>query len=220
MASSFRWYYHLNAMSISNRTMNMVAASGLLTSGFLVAVVETFDRLAFRPSDTLSLHFQRPGVIVVEALSWIYLLLILIALPTLHRRQAEKIGGVGLALYLLLFATLSLTMGSVWAGFMVFPEMAMSAPSLLDSLGQGGGSALFQTVLVISLFGSVFALIGYAVISIRAQVGPRWAWAAVAVGFTLLGFVPVAGPVIAGVGIGWLGWDLGTTSSESLSNRS
>ena len=140
-----------------------------------------------------------------------------LGLVALYARQSEALGPLGLVGFVVAFAGTVLVSGFAWVDTFVAPELATSAPQLMES-GPPPGRALSFLV-----FGIGWALFGLA--SVVGRIYPRWASALLIIGavistvvsLTLLP-VPLGGLPFEGA-VAWLGIALFTGWGGSVSGQ-
>ena len=140
-----------------------------------------------------------------------------LGLVALYARQSEALGPLGLVGFVVAFAGTVLVSGFAWVDTFVAPELATSAPQLMES-GPPPGRALSFLV-----FGIGWALFGLA--SVVGRIYPRWASALLIIGavistvvsLTLLP-VPLGGLPFEGA-VAWLGIALFTGWGGSASGQ-
>jgi hypothetical protein len=147
-------------------------------------------------------------------------MLIVVGLPGMYSRQAQRVGLLGLIGFLLtLFYILILGVAGDTINAFVVPFIASAAPSLLKgSLPSGLGNFYFV--------GSLFGLVGgilLGIATLRAVVLPRWAGLSLIVGAVLSfigNFLPPAvstiGVVLFLLGLAWLGFGVWTYRQPSV----
>jgi hypothetical protein len=148
-------------------------------------------------------------------------LLIMLGIGGIYARQAREVGVFGLVGFLMLQVMWLLTAAFQFAEAAILPLLATDAPTFVEGfVGISGGASgphlgalptIFSIASVLYLLGGV--LLGFA--TYRANVLPRWAGVAFAVGtvaplgFALLPheFIRVAA-VPFGLALAWLGYAL------------
>lgn len=183
----------------------------VMVAGVLFAVTEGIESLLFPLDQALSERFVHPGLLVIEAVSWLYSALLLIGLIGLYIRQAERAGVFGFITFLLTFLGVALNVGSLWSAVMIFPQLAMVAPEFLDQL-QTNPPRIAGIVIMLSLFLSGAGWVLFGLASVRANVLPRTAAALVTIGYVAILFVPVIPANLVGVGLVWMGHSLWTSA--------
>ena len=132
-------------------------------------------------------------------------ILVLLALPALYARQAERAGVLGLAGFVLAFAGVALGMGYFYLMAFVRPVLDQGWPPAAEAVSAAAG--------VMEPFEGLTFVLGwviFAVATLRARVFPRVAASLIIVGIVLVvtrELLPVRGPLggaLMGLGITWL----------------
>lgn len=146
-----------------------------------------------------------------------FVVLLPLGLVGLYARQSEAAGPLGLLGFLAAFAGTGLVAGFLWTNTFVAPELARSAPQLLE-MGPPPGRSLSLLV-----FGVGWALFGLA--SLWAGVYPRQAAMLLIIGAVIgmvlnLAFLPVPfGGLPFEAAVAWLGVVLFTEWGTSVSEQ-
>ena len=128
--------------------------------------------------------------------------LLLLGLVGLYAYQSEASGGLGLVAFLIAFAGTALILGTWWTNAFVAPSLAMEAPAFLEA----GPTGVLGVGFALSFALGAVGWLLFGLVSLRTQVYPRAAAAALMVGAVLLTFAPLpATGVVFYVAIGWLG---------------
>jgi hypothetical protein len=190
-----------------------VSSSSLVRLGGLAAViaavlfltVSIMDAYHTQAAAELNREFLTTGTHAFESVLLLisFGLLLPLGLVGLYARQSEATGPLGLVGFVVAFAGTVLVSGFVWVDTFVAPELATSAPRLIES-GPPPGRALSFLV-----FGIGWALFGIA--SLVGRVYPRSASALLIVGAVIstvlsLTFLPVPlGGLPFEAAVAWLG---------------
>jgi hypothetical protein len=180
-----------------------------MLAGLLIAIPTLFH-----PSDADPRAFLNPAWAPVHALLIVGAIISMFGLVGLYRVQADRVGALGLAGFVLGFAGSALVVAGLVADAFVLPVLAAdpAGQALLDPAGPLLGAALGLIFLAMGVtFALGAVLLGLA--TARAGVLPRWAGALIAIGGPLLAFTPplppligIAGAVLLGAGYFWSGY--------------
>jgi hypothetical protein len=192
----------------------VVAAVLLLTAD----IIDAYNLAAYSTAELNRMFLTTATHAFQSALRLIVFgLLLPLGLVGLYARQSEAAGPLGLVVFVVAFAGTMLVSGFVWVDTFVAPELASSAPQLVES-GPPPGRALSFLV-----FGIGWVLFGLA--SLVGRVYPRSASALLIVGAVILTFVTLTLlPVPLGglpfeAAVAWLGVALLTGWGGSASTR-
>jgi hypothetical protein len=187
----------------------------LLIAGGLVQVAATLADPDLYDARSLSNRFEGPD----HVLYWVAYLMLTAGLPGLFIVQADRIGKVGAAGFLLALAGSALTMAVSLITAHVLPATVaiVGSAATLTELVQPGGklnSLLVPVVLTALTFFPGYILFGVA--SARARVFPSWCGWLIAAGATLTIAAAAGPPARIPVSIGsilmgaaWLGFGRG-----------
>ena len=211
---------------------NAIRRAGLaaMLSGILFIVIQTIH-----PADILS-SVTTAQWAIVHYLSLAMSLLGLLGIAGIYARQAEEVGWLGLAGYLLLSLFYALAVGFQFVEAFISPLLATQAPQFEEGLlgivnGHATETNLGALPAVWSATGVCYLLGGvlFGVATFRAGVLPRWAAGLLAGGTLLpiLGSLLVPHPfdrifaVPVGLALAWLGYALWAERRElELENAS
>jgi hypothetical protein len=156
----------------------------------------------------------------------------ILGITGLYARQVEKVGGLGLAGFLLFSLWLVLVPGFTFFEALILPLLAVDAPSFAQGFlgiftGSSGGGTEFGTLATIwTLMGPMY-IVGallFGIATLRAGILSRWAAGLFGFGavFSLaFGFLPHAieplAAVPVGLGLAWLGYSLGSERTARAS---
>jgi hypothetical protein len=153
----------------------VVAAVLLLTAD----IIDAYNLAAYQTAELNRMFLTTSTHAFQSALRLIaFGLLLPLGLVGLYARQSEAAGPLGLVVFVVAFAGTVLVSGFLWVDTFVAPELAASAPQLVQS-GPPPGRALSFLV-----FGIGWALFGLA--SLVGRVYPRSASALLIVGAVIL----------------------------------
>jgi hypothetical protein len=156
----------------------VVAAVLLLTAD----IIDAYNLAAYNTAELNRMFLTTATHAFQSALRLIaFGLLLPLGLVGLYARQSEAAGPLGLVVFVVAFAGTVLVSGFLWVDTFVAPELAASAPQLVQS-GPPPGRALSFLI-----FGIGWALFGLA--SLVGRVYPRSASALLIVGAVILTFV-------------------------------
>lgn len=151
-----------------------------------------------------SLVALKPTFAPVAGLELAGAVLVLLGLVGLYQRQADRIGPLGLAGFLLAFAGTALLVGFTFLLTFVVPELARIAPRVLDT--RPSGAMLFGFNLMGWLLAAGYAAFG--AVTLRTGILPRGG-AVLVMASALINLFPrnveFWGVLILGLGIAWLG---------------
>lgn len=203
---------------MSSSLLYRTSGLALLLGAVLGSIGNVLGSVLF-PNNDLS---QSSSVVwfAVMLLSFIGSLFLLLGLPAVCVRQAERAGWLGFIGFVLtiiggfLFTSFSPT------ALLILPWLAQEAPKLAAS---SGPPSLFVFFLVASLLFAVGGIL-LGVATMRARILPRWAGLLILVGavlnlvsFPLSGvisaIVGTAAFIIFAVGFGWIGFSLMSTGN-------
>jgi hypothetical protein len=210
--------------------MDRKMGNRLIRLGAIPATVAAILFVGFGVTPPLLLPVSEPLVEWVRDPSWFLLnvlallmaLLLPLALMAIYAAQAEFLGWIGFAGFVLAFLGSLLYLGLQFDESFVWPLLAAEAPSLLDLKGPLFSDAAFMASYLVMglLFMSGWLVFGVA--TARAGIFPRLSGILLAVGMPVFGagnFVSVVvralGSVIAGIALLLLArslwaWPLGT----------
>lgn len=156
----------------------LLRASGFLAiaGGILLALAESVESLFFAMAkdESFSHHeLAHPNLALVEAVSLVYVTLLLLGLIGLHVRQSERAGAFGIVSFGLAIIGCILSLGALWAGTLLLPSAAHAAPEWLDGLLTKEPLAV-RLMMMLSFFGFGVGLFLYGIATVRAKVYPRW----------------------------------------------
>lgn len=127
--------------------------------------------------------------------------LLLLGLVGLYARQSEASGALGLVAFLVAFAGTTLILGTWWTNTFVAPSLATEAPAFLEA----GPTGVLGLGFTLSFALAAVGWLLFGLVSLRAQIYPRAAAAALVVGAVLtFAPLPISGVVLE-VAIAWLG---------------
>jgi hypothetical protein len=131
--------------------------------------------------------------------------LLVVALAAIYEREAESAGSLGLVGFMAAVLGTIFMAGDWWYEAFAVPRIAEVAPELIPTFV--GGRLLMGGLLSFVLLGLGWVLFGAA--SLRARVFPTAISATILVGGLLsgipIGLAYLAGGIILGIAIGWLG---------------
>jgi hypothetical protein len=201
-----------------------VSSSSLVRLGALAAVmaavllltadiIDAYNLAAYNTAELNRMFLTTATHAFQSALRLIaFGLLLPLGLVGLYARQSEAAGPLGLVVFVVAFAGTVLVSGFLWVDTFVAPELATSAPQLVQS-GPPPGRALSFLVLGIG-----WALFGLA--SLVGRVYPRSASALLIVGAVILTLLPVPlGGLPFEAAVVWLGVALFTGWGGSASTQ-
>lgn len=184
--------------------MNRLAALGkptLIVTGLLLLAGTLLN--SFGLPGKFSDAARTPMFELSAALLLLSSMLLVLALITLHARQADESGRFGLFAGLLALAGTMLFAGTGWSETFLDPAAAKIVPAFLNDVPPG--------VLVVGFFGTgiLFGLgwMMYAIATLRAGVYPRLPVVVLLIGSFLAAvpFLPVNATIIA-IALIWLGF--------------
>jgi hypothetical protein len=186
-------------------------------------------------ASTAFLHpdYTAPGAVfsplwglVGLAAAFSYLLMVF-GLIGLHLRQAERAGGLGLIGFILALLDTALLVGIHIDKTFFLPYVIQQTPAL-QTMGDfiAGPPAVLKGYPPIIVLSLVLYLVGYILTGLaimRADVLPRWAGLLLVIGTAMslgmlmrLFIVDVAGVVLFGIAIAWLGFGLWSEKSAMV----
>lgn len=201
-------------------TSNLMRWSGLAV--FLGAALWAVQRLGWtlfigslEPWD-----YPQPAATVLWLLGLGVSVLILLGLPALYARQAEKARLLGLISFVVIFLGMALVTGNAYFGTFIQADLAE-----LISAAEGAGLTVEEPTMaavgfLVTLGLQVLGWFLFGLISLKAGVFPRWAAILVMVGYLpeLLGIaigLPWQVPLFE-TGLAWLGFALWREKGELL----
>jgi hypothetical protein len=208
---------------MSSATLYRASGLALLLGALLGIIGNTLTTVLF-PGNSTSTQISSALYVPVFVLFFIGTLLLVLGLPGIVARQAQRAGWLGFVGFVLTFLGAFLFTSVTVVNFLVLPYLAQVAPKLIA--GGNGPPALFVYFLVASLlFGVGGVLLGIA--TMRARVLPQWSGLLIIVGavLTLVDFpltgiissiVSIVSFVVFALGIGWIGYALWTAEGETL----
>jgi len=211
-------------MSITSSKLIRWAGLSAVLAGILFVVIQPIH-----PPDVLS-SVTTGQWAVITSLKMAMALFGLFGVMGIYARQAEKVGWLGLAGYLLFSLFLALTTAFAFAEAFILPLLATDAPKFVEGfLGLASGSAsevdlgAIPTIYAIAGAGYILGGLLFGVATFRAGVLPRWP----------AGILAAAGPVSVvavsllphgverfaaapgGLALAWLGYALWAERRES-----
>ncbi len=151
----------------------------------------------------------------MELVQFVSLMILLFGFVGLYLHQMQRAGKFGLIGFLALFVGTAFITGEVWASTFLFSALSAQAPQFLDSLTKTPpaftGAGVFAGLVLFPL-----GLILFSISSLMAKVYPRWACIALIVGILLFPFLPIAGSIILGAGLAWMGHQVWRNSSADF----
>ena len=197
----------------------LVRWSGLavLVSGILRITRGVLDFIFIPAGMALSTQATTDIWMVLALLTVVIFMILVPGLIGLYVHQSSKAGVLGLVAFPVALVGTMLGFATFWSGYLYAPELAQSAPSLLDN----GSPRLMLLGFLIPflLFYVGWLLFGLA--SVRARVFPRWAGALLMLGVPLiflqgLVFLPLVGDVVFAAGLVWMGYALWSEKGETV----
>ena len=131
-----------------------------------------------------------PRWVLVTGATLAVLMLLALALLTLHRRHEPRFGALGHASALLALAGTVLAAGGAWDSVFTVPYLADVAPAVLDRSTSGALLAGYVGSYLVFVLGWA----AFAVATLRARLLPRGASVAMLVG-AILAFLPAPTPI-------------------------
>lgn len=139
----------------------------------------------------------------------------LFGLIGLYAQQREDAGLMGLIGFIVAFAGTALVVGVGLFVAFVWPVLAAQAPALFEVTGPIFSAPPVIFIVTFALFGAGYVLFGLA--TLKADVLPRWGALSMMLGAVLFTIPPepftpvpwavfVAGGILLGAGLGWLGY--------------
>jgi len=162
---------------------------------------------------------NQPERVAAATTTWLILLdlsivatyLSLLALIGLYARQAEEIGGFGLAAFVVASFGTVMNIGFNWGGAFIVPALTSASPEFLDQVAES------PPAIVATGFISTFALFAlgwllFGIASLKVRIFPSLPLWLLIIG-SVLGLVSrIVGlgipGVLFGVALAWLGWRL------------
>ena len=168
-----------------DRTMKITASNLIRWSG-LAAVVAGIIFAGIQPIHPLEVvaAVTTSAWAIITSLKTAMCLLFLLGITGLYARQANKVGWLGLAGFLLLSLSWALQTAFVFAEAFILPLLATTAPQFVDSVlgtlarGQASAVNLGALPLIYSLGVGVAYMLGgllFGIATLRAGILPRWA---------------------------------------------
>lgn len=200
-------------------TTNLIRWSGLasMLAGVLYAVAAFLHPVG---EDLAGVN--NPTWVPAHFLYWVSAILMQLGLVGLYARQAEKIGWLGLAGFVLAFIGTALVLSIFFLTTAGLPLIAAEAPAIFD---QAMASPAFIVVMLV--LGYILGYILFGVATMRAGVLPRWAGLMLIIGSsfflisetglvggTLSHMIVTIGDVVFGLGLAWMGYTLWTEKRE------
>jgi len=155
---------------------------------------------------------------------WVSAILMQLGLVGLYARQAEEIGWLGLAGFVLAFIGTALVLSIFFLATAGLPLIAAEAPAIFD---QAMASPAFIVVMLV--LGYIVGYILFGVATMRAGVLPRWAALMLIIGASfflisqtglvggmLLHVIVTVGDVVFGLGLAWMGYALWSEKGEGV----
>ncbi len=207
---------------MSSTTLYRASGLSLLLGALLGIIGNVVNDLVFSGNDP---HQYPNGLwLATSLLGFIGSVLLVLGLPGIGARQAEKAGWLGLVGFVLTIVGGIMFTSFSAITFLVLPWLAVNAPKL--AAGNGPPPAVFAYVLVAGLLFAVGGvLLGIA--TMRAGIFPRWAGLLIIIGAVLnlvdfplngiiSGIVNAVAFAIFALGLAWIGYALiSPTSAEA-----
>ena|SRR6266700_2201020 len=203
---------------MSSALLYRTSGIALLLGAVLAIIGNVLGTILFPGNDPH--QYSNALWLIVMLLSFIGSLVLLLGLPAVCVRQAERAGWLGLIGFVLTMIGGFLFTGFSLIPLLVLPWLAQTAPKLAASSGPPSFFVFFLVASLVFVVGGI--LLGIAIM--RARILPRWAGALILVGAVLnLVSFPLSGAisnilgtvafVLFAVGIGWIGSTLMSTGS-------
>jgi hypothetical protein len=197
-------------------TGNLMRWSGLaaVVGGILLALAGIATSAPFTgEEEAFSVVASSGAWQVGMGLMLLAMILLLLALVGLYRRQAKQAAGFGLVAFVVAFVGTALGVALMWVFTFVVPTLAQAAPALLDADEPPGllGVGMFASFILFSLGWLLFG-----VATLRAGVFPRGAAVLLIIGAVfsfIVDMLPFAVPIpldllaLAG-GLAWMGYQV------------
>ena len=197
----------------------LVRWSGLavLVSGILRITRGVLDFIFIPEGMALSTQATTDMWRDLALLTVVIFMLLVPGLIGLYVHQSSKAGVLGLVAFLVALVGTMMAFATFWSGYLYVPELAQSAPSLLDN----GSPRLMLLGFLIPFLLFYVGWLLFGLVSVLARVFPRWAGALLILGVPLIflqGLVhlPLAGDVVFATGLVWMGYALWSEKRETV----
>ena len=197
----------------------LVRWSGLavLVSGILRITRGVLDFIFIPAGMALSTQATTDIWMVLALLTVVIFMILVPGLIGLYVHQSSKAGVLGLVAFPVALVGTMLGFATFWSGYLYAPELAQSAPSLLDN----GSPRLMLLGFLIPFLLFYVGWLLFGLVSVLARVFPRWAGALLMLGVPLillqgLVFLPLLGDVVFAAGLVWMGYALWSEKGETV----